>query len=121
MLLLDQGLPRSTSALLSSSGLNAVHVGDIGLATAEDATILQRARELGRTVVTLDADFHALLALTGAASPSVIRLRIEGLRADKLARLLLQVTEQCREELKRGALVTVTEDGIRLRGLPLIR
>jgi len=98
-----------------------LHVGDIGLTTADDATILQRAREQGRTVVTLDADFHAQLALTGAEGPSVIRIRIEGLKAEALARLIVRVTEQCRDDLKRGALVSVTEGGIRLRYLPLIR
>jgi len=50
--------------------------------------ILDLGREVGRTVVTLDADFHALLALKGAISPSVIRLRIEGLRAEELATLV---------------------------------
>jgi len=121
MLLLDQGLPRSTVIFLSRSGLDSVHVGDIGLAAADDPTILQRAREQGRTVVTLDADFHTHLALTGAEGPSVVRIRIEGLRADELARLLLRVIEECREDLQRGALVSVTEGGIRLRRLPLLR
>jgi predicted nuclease of predicted toxin-antitoxin system len=42
------------------------------------------ARREGRVIVTLDADFHALLALSNAATPSVVRLRIEGLRARPL-------------------------------------
>jgi len=98
-----------------------LHVGDIGLAAADDTTILEFARGQGRTVVTLDADFHAQLALSGAQGPSVIRIRIEGLKAEALARLIIRVTEQCRVDLKRGALVSVTEGGIRLRHLPLIR
>jgi len=57
------------------------------------------ARERGQIVVTLDADFHAQLALTGAASPSVIRIRIEGLRAEELADLLTRVMEHCVEDL----------------------
>jgi predicted nuclease of predicted toxin-antitoxin system len=81
MLLLDQGLPRSTILHFRDAGLKAEHVGDVGLAAADDGSILARARRHGQIVVTLDADFHAQLALSGAAEPSVIRIRIEGLKA----------------------------------------
>ena len=39
-LLLDQGLPRSAAGLLRNAGFDAVHTGEIGLARAEDAVIL---------------------------------------------------------------------------------
>jgi predicted nuclease of predicted toxin-antitoxin system len=39
-LLLDQGLPRSTVSQLSKTRIEAVHVGEIGMAAAEDAEIL---------------------------------------------------------------------------------
>ena len=121
MLLLDQGLPRSATFHLHKAGIQSVHVGEIGLATAADTILLQHARENNQIVVTLDADFHRLLALAGATGPSVIRIRIEGLRAEELSTLLLQVIEQCRDELERGALVSATEAGVRLRRLPLPR
>jgi len=121
MLLLDQGLPRSTILHLRDAGLKAEHVGDVGLAAADDGSILARARRHGQIVVTLDADFHAQLALSGAAGPSVIRVRIEGLKAKQLADLLVRVLEQCREDLKSGAMVTVTESSVRIRHLPLVR
>jgi predicted nuclease of predicted toxin-antitoxin system len=121
MLLLDQGLPRSTTNCLRVVGLEADHAGDVGLATAPDSAILARARDHAQIVVTLDADFHAQLALSGAAGPSVIRIRIEGLKAQQLADLLVRVLEQCGEDLKTGAMVTVTESSVRIRRLPLIR
>ncbi len=80
-LLLDQGLPRSTAHLLSVAGVDTAHVGEIGMSTAEDSAILAQGQAENRVVVTLDADFHTLLALSGAVSPSVIRLRLEGLKA----------------------------------------
>jgi predicted nuclease of predicted toxin-antitoxin system len=86
-LLLDQGLPRSTVSQLSKIGIEAVHVGEIGMAAAEDAEILAFAEQHSRVVVTLDADFHTLLARSGGAGPSVIRVRIEGLLAAGLADL----------------------------------
>ncbi len=121
MLLLDQGLPRTAALELCRLGIEAEHVGDIGLVEAEDRTILARARERGEIVVTLDADFHAELALSGTVGPSVIRIRIEGLKAQELASLLVKVLDQSADDLKSGAMVTVTESGIRVRHLPLSR
>ena len=120
-LLLDQGLPRSAVLQLKNAGIEAAHVGDRGLATASDSKILDVGRQEGCVVVTLDADFHALLALSGVTGPSVIRIRIEGLRAVDLATLLLDVLKVCRDDLMKGAMVSVTESGVRIRILPLVR
>lgn len=119
-LLLDQGLPRSTAALLCQAGIDTLHVGDIGHACSEDAVILQFALNTERIVATYDADFHTLLALAGAAGPSVIRFRIEGLRGDAVAKLLQIVLEQCADDLAQGAAVTVQESRIRIHLLPII-
>lgn len=120
-LLLDQGLPRSTVLHLRNQQIEAVHVGDRGLATATDSEILDVGRQEGMVVVTLDADFHALLALSGATGPSVIRIRIEGLRGEDLARLLVSVLQICDDDLLKGAMVSVTENGVRIRQLPVLR
>lgn len=105
-LLLDQGLPQSTIALLRAAGIDAEHVGEIGMATSDDAAILAHARRGKRIVVTLDADFHALLALAGASSPSVIRIRAEGLRAAEHAALIRRILDDCGADLGSGAAVT---------------
>ncbi|MBC6473369.1 MAG: DUF5615 family PIN-like protein [Hormoscilla sp. GM102CHS1] len=119
-LLLDQGLPLSASTLLCEAGIDTVHAEEIGLSTAEDIEIIQRAREDERIVVTLDADFNTLLALGEATSPSVIRIRIERLRAQALTDLLLTVIDACNYELEKGAAVTVEISRIRVRNLPLL-
>jgi predicted nuclease of predicted toxin-antitoxin system len=119
-LLLDQGLPRSAASLLCDMGIYAIHVADIGYSQAEDAEIIQRAKEENYVVVTLDADFHALLALNEAISPSVIRIRIERLRAKQLTDLLLTVINECRDELEQGSAITVEISRIRIRRLPLV-
>jgi predicted nuclease of predicted toxin-antitoxin system len=118
-LLLDQGTPRSAAARLRQTGLDAVHTGEADLAEAEDAEIIQRATKEGRIIVTLDADFHALLALTQARQPSVVRIRIEGLRAEEFCGLLQRVLRQCAEELAAGAMVSVNDFQIRVRRLPI--
>lgn len=90
------------------------------MSEAEDVDIIQRARKEGRIVATLDADFHTLLALDVATTPSVIRIRIERLRAQALTNLLLTVIAECGEDLEQGAAITVEPSRIRVRRLPLV-
>jgi predicted nuclease of predicted toxin-antitoxin system len=120
-LLLDQGTPRSAALLLRQAGFETVHTGEIGMAEAEDDEILKRAVAEERVVATLDADFHAHLALSQARKPSVIRIRVEGLRAEEFSELLQKVINQCTEDLEAGAIVSVNNFQIRLRHLPIAR
>lgn len=120
-LLLDQGLPRSTTALLVKTGWDVTHVSDIGMSRADDIDILQRARSEQRVCVTLDADFHAILATSGEPGPSVIRVRKEGLDAGALATLLQSVWPGIEKALTAGAMVTVADRSIRVRRLPIVR
>lgn len=120
-LLLDQGLPLTAAALLRSRGYDTVHTGEIGLAMAEDAEILLLALAEGRMVITLDADFHALLAISGASSPSVIRIRIERLRAEAVADLVQKLIERWGALLEAGAALTVQPGRVRIHHLPILR
>jgi len=114
LLLLDQGLPRSAAAILRDKGYDVIHVAEVGLRDAKDIEIIHYAREQGRIVVTLDADFHALLKVGGHSGPSVLRLRLEGLRGAELAELIEQVLATVGPELKLGVLVTVNAKTIRV-------
>ena len=82
-------------------------------------TILDFARQRQAVVVTLDADFHYLLAISKATSPSVVRIRIEGLKGDRLAAILGRVIAAAASELAAGAVVSVTRSRIRVRALPI--
>lgn len=119
-LLLDQGLPRGAVAALAQLGIAVTHVSDVGLALADDPTIIDHARINRQTIVTLDADFHAILALTHAIDPSVIRIRIEGLKSQECADVIGAVINKCKQELVGGAFVTVTSTDIRVRRLPIL-
>lgn len=120
-LLLDQGLPRSTATLLAKAGWDVIHVSEIDMSRADDIDILRRARAESRVCVTLDADFHSLLATSGQRSPSVIRIRKQGLDATALAALLQAIWSKVEDRLDSGALVTITERSIRTRRLPIVR
>ncbi len=84
-LLLDQGLPRSTVLELQKLNIDSIHVGEIGMASSTDSDIISKALNDGLTVVTLDSDFHTILATDESIKPSVIRIRIEGLKSRELS------------------------------------
>lgn len=119
-LLLDQGRPRSTALILNQAGWDVVHVAEIDMSRATDVEILDAARQQQRICVTLDADFHTYLAVTNAATPSVIRLRIEELKADAFARLLIEVWPRINNHVdQRDAMITITDNNVRVRSLPI--
>ena len=118
-ILLDQGLPRSAASVLRDEGWDVLHTGDIGLSRATDRQILEYAQREERVIITLDSDFHTILALTNASAPSVIRIRLEGLRGHGLAHLIKKIWPRIEPQIKKGAMVTVTESGIRIRNIPL--
>jgi predicted nuclease of predicted toxin-antitoxin system len=117
--LLDNGLPLSAASLLEVDGYDTIHVSSIGMSSATDDAILDRATADGRVVVTLDADFHTLLALSGASAPSVIRIRQEGLKGGPLALLVSQIARRFTDELENGAAISVGPKTARCRRLPL--
>lgn len=118
-ILLDQGLPRSTATLLRGAGWDINHVGELGMSRARDEEILRYARREGCAIVTLDTDFHAIVAVENASGPTVIRIRIEGLNGQAMTNLLTSMWPRIEEHVARGAMITVTPHAIRIRHLPL--
>ena len=112
-------MPLSTAKLLRECGIDALHTAEIEMARASDQEILARGLAEDRVVVTLDADFHALLALSGATKPSVIRFRIEGLRPEELCREIQSLLQKFEKNLLEGTVISVRESSVRLRHLPL--
>jgi len=118
-LLLDEGIPLRAAAALRGAGLDATHLLELEMGGVSDETVLGRARADGAIVVTLDADFHQILATNGALGPSVIRIRMEGLRVEQIVALLLDVLRQAESDLTAGAVVSVSGNRARLRRLPI--
>ena len=120
-LILDRGLPRAATSLLRATSVEAVHVAELGMAAASDEAILEYARDKTLIVVTLDADFHTQLALSGESAPSVIRLRVQGLKSTGATELIRSVITKARAELQAGALVSVAKKLIRIKRLPITK
>jgi predicted nuclease of predicted toxin-antitoxin system len=117
--MVDENLSQRVAVLLAESGHDAVHVGDLGLLGADDDKVLEAAVTEGRTLVTADTDFGAMLALSGSAEPSVLLLRGPGRRAEQRVGLVLRAIEASAETLEAGAIVVVESNLLRIRILPV--
>jgi predicted nuclease of predicted toxin-antitoxin system len=118
--LVDANLSPRIADRIRQAGHDAVHVSAIGLITAEDDVILDRAAEAAQVIVTGDADFGTLLALGGRRRPSVILLRSsDHLTPDEQADLVLASLEHTSGDLEAGAVASLRPGRIRLRLLPV--
>jgi len=117
--LADMGISPETVSWLRSRGHDAIHLHEEGLDRLPDPEVLEKARREGRILLTHDLDFSQLLALSRAASPSVIVFRLADMRPESVNRHLEQVLQQAREDLAQGAIVSVREGQIRVRRLPI--
>jgi len=119
--LLNMNLPRELGRRLSSAGHACRHVGDIGMARASDAAIVEEARASGEIIVTHDLDYGHLLAFSGEESPSVIILRIRNTHPENLSARLISIFPGIEEPLLRGAIVVLEDAAVRIRRLPIVR
>jgi hypothetical protein len=105
---MDQGVPRDAAGrlrALGSDGRRSRH------------SLVCRSKK--SVVVTLDADCHAILAVSGAAGPSVIRIRIQGLRATEMVDCLRLVLIRFESEIEAGALLIVKPRKTTCHRLPI--
>jgi predicted nuclease of predicted toxin-antitoxin system len=89
------------------------------MSRAMDEEILEFARTTDAVVVTLDADFHALLVRDFAVRPSVIRLRVQGFGSAAVCSLIDSVTQSCADDLTKGAAVSTNGKRARVHRLPI--
>jgi predicted nuclease of predicted toxin-antitoxin system len=73
--IIDAQLPPALARYLSSLGHDAVHVGDLGMATAEDGAIWRHALETSAVIVTKDEDFASRFMMT-QQGPAIVWIRI---------------------------------------------
>jgi predicted nuclease of predicted toxin-antitoxin system len=118
-LLVDMNLSPSWVERLAGHVLEAVHWSTVGAATAPDVEILTWANEHHFVVITNDLDFSAILAASAGAAPSVVQIRTQDLLSDEAVSIVAKAIEAHREDIERGALLSIDEGGTRVRMLPL--
>ena len=118
-LLLDMGVALSTAEHLRAQGHDAVHLSEQGLGRMPDEGIVAKAKDERRVIVTHDLDFGRIVALSGLPVPSIITLRLSDMRPTRVNAVLDTVLRGTEKQLAAGALVSVTDEAIRVRKLPV--
>ncbi|MFB2879729.1 DUF5615 family PIN-like protein [Floridanema aerugineum] len=108
-----------TVSSLQQQGYDILRSTDLLPATATDREILELARIEGRIVITQDLDFSMLVALGNYNQPSLITLRLTSAKLDVVTQRLLEIIPQLEEELREGSAVTVDDNSVRIRKLPI--
>lgn len=120
-LLADVHMSPRTVRFLNELGHDAIRSDSILPATAPDEEIVDKASELGRTILTQDLDFSNIIALSGRSGPSVVSLRLSDSRVENVNRALLFRLPPLEDEIESGVIATIEDRRVRIRKLPVQR
>lgn len=118
-LVADMHISPRTVTYLRELGHDVLRVDEALRASASDQEVLEFALADDRTVLTQDLDFSRLAALSGLRAPSVISLRLSSSRVEHVNEMLARVLPSVADSVATGSLVTVEDDRIRTRSLPV--
>ena len=96
-LLADLHISPRTVQFLRSLGHDVLRVTDLLPATASDETIVERAAQDQRIILTQDLDMTAIIALSRRQYPSLVTLRLSSVRIEFVNTILqrtLPILEQ---------------------------
>ena len=109
-----------TVQLLRSLGHDVLRVTDLLLVTASNETIVERAAQDERIILTQNLDMTAIIALLRPQYPSLVTLRLSSVRIEFVNTILQRTLPILEQDLLQGAFVTIEDSRVRLRRLPLI-
>lgn len=118
-LLADVHISPKTVADLQKQGYEIMRSSEVLPANAPDINILEFARTENWVVLTQDLDFSMLVALSRYSQPSLITLRLSSAKPDIVTQKLLDVLPQIEEALQVGSAITIQDESIRIRKLPV--
>jgi predicted nuclease of predicted toxin-antitoxin system len=99
--IVDAQLPPALAHALTAAGFAAAHVADIGLLTASDMAIWDRATKERAAIITKDGDF-AYLHRPGSAQAAVVWLRVGNTAREPLIQWLLPLVPEIVAALEAG-------------------
>ncbi|MFB2978736.1 DUF5615 family PIN-like protein [Microseira sp. BLCC-F43] len=117
--LANMGISPRTVKWLRSQGHEAIRLVEKGWQFLTDEEIVIKARQEERIILTRDFGIDSLIVMSGELSPSIILLRLNDERPEMVNEILAEVLPQFANELELGAIITVSEEAIRVRKLPI--
>ncbi len=83
-LLIDENLPPGLCNVFALTGIEALHVNDLGLMGGSDRGVWEKARLLGAAIATKDADFVDLAAIRNEGK--VVLFKVGNMRIAEVLR-----------------------------------
>lgn len=118
-LIADVHISPLTVAALQQESYDIIRSTDRLPPNAADIEILELARVEGRIVLTQDLDFSMLVALNHYEQPSLVTLRLSSAKPILVAQPLQSILPSLESDLKRGVAVTIDDESVRMRQLPI--
>jgi len=117
--LLDMGIAQSVASWLKSQGHDAIHLNDESLNKLVDISILEKAIDEERVIITTDMDFGQLLAFNKFKQASVIQFRTSVFTPGNIRQKLELVFDGFTDQLDENFIITIEDNRIRFRKLPI--
>jgi predicted nuclease of predicted toxin-antitoxin system len=117
--LADVNVSRRVVEQLNAWGFDVTRVTSVLDARSSDRAILAETARRNAILISHDQDFGALLAVSGASSPSFVNLRLSEVDVSRLAASIARALRATHEDLTLGAIVTVDDGGVRVHRLPI--
>lgn len=119
--LLNENISPSLAGKLSTIKIDSVHVRDVDLIGHPDTRIIEYAIIQDFIIITHDLDYSRIISLSAKEKPSVITVRVDKISSEILFSLIKNNIDNLKSYLQKGALITMEEDKIRFRLLPVER
>ena len=113
------GISQRVALWLRTQGHDAAHLNDENLYHLPDNLIIEKAIAENRIILTADMDFGQLLAFNKSQQTSVIQFRVSDCKPANIQAKLELLFEKFADQLDVDFLITVEDNRIRFRKLPL--
>lgn len=117
--LADIPFSRSIVSLLASHGHECLLVRDELQPTAMDEAIVRLAIDRAACILCFDLDFTTIVASSREPWPSVITFRMSTDHPAKIHARLVELLPEIVQAATTGSLITVEDDRLRVRPLPV--